>query len=225
MLIGLFPTHRLVLVAAPPRHARPDPDRRWQVASDPCLLLFGACLALFYLGNAALLPLAANAIARTGWHGTGLVVAAAIIVPQLIAAALSPRIGKLAQAHGRRLVLFAGFAAMTARALLMATGGDPWLLIGFQALDGISAAVVGVLIPLIVADITHHRGRFNLAMGIVGLFMGVGAALSTALAGAIADRFGDAAAFITLAAAGALASIMVWTVLPETRHRPRSLPA
>ena len=211
--------------AAPPRHARPDPDRRWQVASDPCLLLFGACLALFYLGNAALLPLAANAIARTGWHGTGLVVAAAIIVPQLIAAALSPRIGKLAQAHGRRLVLFAGFAAMTARALLMATGGDPWLLIGFQALDGISAAVVGVLIPLIVADITHHRGRFNLAMGIVGLFMGVGAALSTALAGAIADRFGDAAAFITLAAAGALASIMVWTVLPETRHRPQSLPA
>ncbi len=206
--------------AAPPKHARPEPDRGWQVATDPCLLIFGACLALFYLGNAWILPLAANAIARTGWHGTELIVAAAIIVPQLIAAALSPRIGQLAQSHGRRIVLLAGFAAMTVRALLLAFDGHPLLMITFQALDGISAAVLGVLIPLIVADITHHRGRFNLAMGIVGLFMGVGTALSTLVGGAIADRFGDSPAFIALAAAGAAASLLVWTALPETRHKP-----
>ena len=206
--------------AAPPKGVRPMPDRGWQVASDPCLLIFGTCLGLFYLGNAWILPLAANAIARTGWHGTELVVAAAIIVPQLIAAALSPRIGRLAQIHGRRIVLLAGFAAMMLRALLLAMDGHPLLMITFQALDGVSAAVLGVLIPLIVSDITHHRGRFNLAMGIVGLFMGVGTALSTLLGGAIADRFGDAPAFLALAAAGGAASVLVWRVLPETRHRP-----
>ncbi|MCX7382360.1 MAG: MFS transporter [Alphaproteobacteria bacterium] len=210
--------------AAPPKRARPEPDRGWQVASDPCLLIFGACLGLFYLGNAWVLPLAANAIARTGWHGTALVVAAAIIVPQLIAAALSPRIGRLAQVHGRRIVLLAGFVAMTLRALLLAMDAHPLLMIAFQALDGVSAAVLGVLIPLIVADITHHRGRFNLAMGIVGLFMGVGTALSTLLGGAIADHFGDGTAFVALAAAGAAGSLLVWTALPETRHRASSRP-
>lgn len=205
--------------AAAPNRAHPAPDRGWLVASDPCLLIFGACLALFYLGNAWVLPLAATAIARTGWHGTELIVAAAIIVPQLIAASLSPRVGRLAQVHGRRIVLLCGFGAMTLRALLLSMDGHPLMMIAFQALDGVTAAVLGVLIPLIVADITHHRGRFNLAMGIVGLFMGVGTALSTLLGGAIADRFGDGPAFLALASAGVAASLLMWTALPETRHR------
>ena len=211
--------------AAPPRHLRPRQDPGRDVVLDPCLLIFSTCIGLFFLGNAALFPLAAASIARTGWQGTELVVAAGIIVPQLIAAALSPRIGRLAQTLGRRRVLLAGFAAMVVRALLLALDGSPWLMIAFQALDGISAAVIGVLIPLTVADITHHRGRFNLAMGVVGLFMGVGSAASTTIGGAIAQRWGDPAAFVAMGLAGLLASLVAWTALPETRHRGRPRPA
>jgi MFS family permease len=210
---------------APPRATRPVPDRGRDIACDSCLLLFGLCLFCFQLGNAGLLPLAANAITRAGDGHVELTVAAAIIVPQLIAASLSPQVGRLAQLHGRRLVLVAGFLAMAARALLLATDGGPWPMIAFQSLDGISAAVIGVLIPLVVADITHHRGRFNLAMGIIGVFVGIGAAVSTTLAGALADHFGDQIAFAALSIPGLLAALLAWTVLPETRHRPATQPA
>ena len=142
-----------------------------------------------------------------------------IEVPQFLAAMLSPRIGRLAQAYGRRAVLIGGCLALAGRALLMASDGTAVPMIAFQALDGISAAVMGVLVPLVVADITHRRGRFNLAMGIVGVFMGVGAALSTALAGGLADRFGNEAAFLMMAISGALAAMLAWFGLPETRHR------
>ena len=174
---------------------------------------------LFYLGNAGLLPLAAGIVAREDARHVELFVAAAIVVPQVLAAMLSPQIGRLAQAYGRRAVLIGGFLAMAVRALLLAGDGAAWPMIGFQALDGISAAVMGVLVPLVVADITHRRGRFNLAMGIVGVFMGIGAALSTYLAGALADRFGNAIAFQILAVPGILAAMLVWFGLPETRHR------
>jgi MFS family permease len=205
--------------------AHPKADRSRDVACDPCLLIFGLCVFCFHLGNASLLPLAANALAREQVRNSDLIVAAAIVVPQLVAAMLSPRVGRFAQLHGRRIVLIAGFLAMSARAVLFACDGGPGLIIAFQTLDGISAAAMGVLVPLIVADITHHRGRFNLAMGIVGLFMGVGAALSTTLSGALADRFGNPATFALLALPGLLAALLAWRLLPETRHRPVTVPA
>ena len=198
---------------------REKPGSRRDVITDPALLLFGGCVFLFHLGNAGLLPLAAGIVTREDARHVELFVAAAIVVPQFLAAMLSPRIGRLAQAYGRRAVLIGGCLALAGRALLMASDGTAVPMIAFQALDGISAAVMGVLVPLVVADITHRRGRFNLAMGIVGVFMGVGAALSTALAGGLADRFGNEAAFLMMAISGALAAMLAWFGLPETRHR------
>jgi MFS family permease len=233
-LPALFAIPQADIAAAPtrtahrgalPSHLRPRQDRARDVVCDPCLIVFSLCMALFFLGNAALFPLAAAAIARTGWQGTELVVAAGIIAPQLITAALSPRVGRLAETIGRRRILIAGFAAMVLRALLLAFDGSPWLMIAFQALDGISASVIGVLVPLTVADITHHRGRFNLAMGVVGLVMGIGSAASTTLGGAIAQHWGNPAAFLAMAFAGMLACLLAWTALPETRHRLAPRPA
>ena len=198
---------------------REKPGSRRDVITDPALLLFGGCVFLFHLGNAGLLPLAAGIVTREDARHVELFVAAAIVVPQFLAAMLSPRIGRLAQAYGRRAVLIGGCLALAGRALLMASDGTAVPMIAFQALDGISAAVMGVLVPLVVAVITHRRGRFNLAMGIVGVFMGVGAALSTALAGGLADRFGNEAAFLMMAISGALAAMLAWFGLPETRHR------
>jgi MFS family permease len=87
-----------------------------------------------------------------------------------------------------------------------------------QALDGVCAAVLGVLIPLVVADITRGTGRFNLGLGIVGSAVGVGAALSTTLAGYAIDHFGSAAAFCGLAAIAVCGLIAAWLFLPETRR-------
>ena len=73
------------------------------------------------------------------------------------------------------------------------------------------------MIPLVVADITHNNGRFNLAMGIVGLVSGLGAALGNPVAGLLADQFGSTIAFGFLASAGVAAFAVVALLMPETR--------
>ena len=88
-----------------------------------------------------------------------------------------------------------------------------------QVFDGITAAVFSVMVPLIVADVTFGSGHFNLAQGIVGTATGIGASLSTVLAGYVSDRFGSAAAFGGLAAIAAAGLVMIWLAMPETRPR------
>ncbi len=70
-----------------------------------------------------------------------------------------------------------GFGALAIRGVLFATVTDPYLLVAVQFFDGVTAAVFGVLIPLIVADIAFGSGHFNLAQGVVGTATGIGASL------------------------------------------------
>ncbi len=185
--------------------------------TDRRLLAFGLCVVLFFLGNAGIVTLAANDFASSDPHIANLLVPAAIVLPQGIAALLSPRLGRFAQAWGRRPVLLIGFCAVPLRALLFAIGGPPELMVAYQALDGLGAATFGVMLPLVVADITRDSGRFNLAYATLGLAVTGGAALSNALAGAIATHIGSSVAFAALAGAGLLAMAAVAFVLPETR--------
>ena len=86
-----------------------------------------------------------------------------------------------------------------------------------NARSNICAAVLGVTLPLVVADIMRGSGRFNLALGTVGSAVGIGAALSTTLAGFTADHLGSRVAFLGLAAIAGCGLLMVWRMLPETR--------
>src|SRR5262249_54837364 len=94
---------------------------------------------------------------------------------------------------------------------------DPYLIVVVQILDGVCAAVLGVALPLVVADITRGTGRFNLGLGIVGSAVGIGAALSTTLAGYAIDHFGSSVAFFSLASIAGCGLALVWLLLPETR--------
>ena len=80
------------------------------------------------------------------------------------------------------------------RALLFAGVSSPYLLVPVQMLDGISAAVFGVMLPLIAADVAGGKGRYNLCIGLRAA-AGIGATLSTAAAGYVADHFGNAVSF------------------------------
>jgi predicted MFS family arabinose efflux permease len=84
-------------------------------------------------------------------------------------------------------------------------------------LDGITAAVFSVMVPLVVADLTRNTGHFNLGLGIVGTFVGIGASLSSTFAGYISDRFGSPYAFAGLAAIAAIGLAVLWLFMPETR--------
>jgi MFS family permease len=188
------------------------------------LLVFAASVLLLQLANAAMLPLMAGVVTTRSSQWAPVLIAACIIVPQAIVALTSPSVGRFAQRWGRRPLLLLGFAALTMRGVLFATVTDPYLLVAVQAFDGVTAAVFSVMIPLIVADVAFGSGHFNLAQGIVGTATGIGASLSTVLAGYAADRFGSSVAFMGLAAVGAAALVMVWTVMPETRPVAASQP-
>ncbi|SAL22218.1 major facilitator transporter [Caballeronia udeis] len=196
------------------------PESLRDLVRDPRLLTFAACVVLFHLSNAAMLNLAAGEVTAHMGDNVQLVIAACIIVPQFIVAGLSPWVGRQAQNWGRRPVLILGFSALPLRALLFAaasSASSPYLLVPVQMLDGISAAVFGVMLPLIAADVAGGKGRYNLCIGFFGLAAGVGATLSTAIAGFVADKFGVNTSFFGLAAAGALAVALVWLAMPETR--------
>ncbi len=186
---------------------------------DRRLLIFAACVGLFHLSNAAMLPLVANEVTRNTGAAANLVIAACVVAPQAIVAGVSPLVGRTAESWGRRPVLLLGFAALPVRGVLLAFGTSPTFVVIVQALDGVSAAVFGVLLPLVAADLTRGTRRFNLCMGLLGLAVGAGASLSTAIAGLVADRFGNAPALLVLAAVG-FAAVLGLLVLPETREAP-----
>jgi MFS family permease len=108
---------------------------------------------------------------------------------------------------------------------LLASTSDPATLVAIQVLDGLSAAALGVLVASSVADITRQSGNFNLALGLIGIAMGAGAAISTAVAGTIAFRFGVPAAFLTLSLVGLLAFVVFALAMPETRPAGADLDA
>jgi MFS family permease len=203
--------------APPHRKTDKPPIKPGALMHNRPLLIFAGCLLLFHLANSAMLPLVGSAVTMRSAHWATVIIAACIVVPQLIVAALSPWVGRRAQIWGRRPLLLLGFAALPIRGLLFAAVRDPSLLLAVQIFDGITAAVFAVMVPLVVADLTRGTGHFNLGQGILGTATGIGASLSATLAGYITDRFGSPAAFASLAAIGAAGFVALWLLMPETR--------
>jgi MFS family permease len=194
-----------------------DRQRLGMLFRDRRLLIFGACVVLFHLSNSAMLPLAGAAVTMRAGNLGNLIIGACIVVPQAVVALASPWIGRRAAVAGRRQMLLLGWLALPVRGVLLAVLPGPYLLIGAQAVSGISAAVFGVMLPLVAADLTRGTSHFNLCLGVLGLAVCGGAAISTALAGWVADFAGMNAAFLSLALAGLAGAVLVWTVMPETR--------
>ncbi|MEE7450538.1 MFS transporter [Methylobacterium radiotolerans] len=185
------------------------------------LLCFAACMVLFFLANAAMLPLVGSVLTLRASETATALVAACIMVPQAVLAVSAPAVGRAAERFGRYPVLLFGFGALPVRGLMLAYTTNPYGLVAIQVLDGVSASVLGVMVPLIVSDLTRGTGRFNLALGAVGTAMGIGAALSTSLAGIMADHLGSHSAFLGLAVVGFAAFMLVALIMPETRQPER----
>ncbi len=202
-----------------PAHEGPRPPprvQRWSLWKNRGLLVFAACLLLFQMANASMLPLAGEELAFAKGANSSLIIAALIVLPQLIVALMAPWAGRRAKSWGRRPLLLAGFAALPVRALVFAWTSDPWILVAAQLLDGVTGTVLGVLTALTVADVTAGSGRFNLAQGFAGTMSGLGASLSTTLSGQIAGSFGRTAGFLGIAAVALAALLFLWLLMPET---------
>jgi cyanate permease len=87
-------------------------------------------------------------------------------------------------------------------------------------LDGIGAGIFGALFPVIVKDLTQGTGRFNVSLGALSTVFGLGAALSSSLAGFVVQQAGYNAAFLTLAGVAGVALALLWLAMPETLAKP-----
>ncbi len=202
-----------------PTAPREKPEPMLHLFRERSLLILACCVALFHLANAAMLPLMGSALTGRSSDWAPVMIAICIVVPQIVVALIAPWAGRQASVWGRRPLLLLGFAALSVRGIAFATVTDPALVIAAQIFDGVSAVALGVMVPLIVADVTRGSGRFNSALGIVGMIAGVGGALSTTLAGAVTDHLGSHFAFLGLGTVALLAFGAVLLFLPETRPR------
>ena len=218
-LVALAAMGRAGGPAGAERGASPGLDRRALagLVADRRLVVFAGATVLFFLGNGAVLPLAASLVTQQMGDRASLIIAAAIVLPQAVVAVASSLVGRLAERVGRRPLLLLGWGALPLPALLLVAQPGPAILLAGQTIGGISAAVVGVMLPLIAADLTRERGHFNLCIGLFGLCAAAGATLSTALAGAVADAAGNRIAFAGLAAVGLVGVALLWAAMPETR--------
>ena len=192
---------------------------------DRRLLIFAVCVALFQVASIAVVQLSSVEVtARLGARGT-LVIAAFLIVPQVVVAWLSPAIGRAAERFGHRAVLLAGYATVPVRGVLFALVRNPYALVPVQTLEGVGGATFGIMLPLVAADLTRDRGYYTLCLSLLGLAGGLGTAISTALGGWTADRYGRVAAFWVLAGAGVAAAALVALAMPETRRGRAGKPA
>jgi MFS family permease len=188
----------------------------FRVLADRRLLIFCACAMLFTFANAPMLMLISGTLTAKGTNPS-LLIAACIVLPQIIVALASPAVGRFAGRYGRRIVLMVGFGMLPLRCLLFSATQNPALLVAVQALDGIAGACFGIMVPLIVSDVAGGSGHFNLSLGAVGFGIGIGGTLSTPAAGWLADHFGSRSAFFALMAIGIAAVLLVVLAMPETR--------
>jgi MFS family permease len=174
------------------------------------LLVLAAALALFHLGNGAMLPLYGLAVVAAKQGNPAAFVATTIVVAQatMILAALVAM--RMSEKRGLWLVLLISFAALPLRGLIAAYFIKSWGVFPVQILDGVGAGLQSVAVPGLVARILNGTGRINVGQGAVMTVQGVGASLSPAIGGWLAQWQGYGPAFLILGAF-ALGSLLIWT--------------
>lgn len=179
-------------------------------------VVLAICVFFFHFANAGLMPLAANIITMRSEQAATILVALCLILPQIIVTVGSIRVGRLADERGRKPLLLCAFAAVALRAFLFAFCREPISFVALQILDGIAAAVIGVVVAVCVADLTSRSENFNVGLGAVGAAMGLGAAISTSLTGELADWAGTSVAFLAMAMIALFGLTIVGRYMPET---------
>ena len=200
-----------------------DPSSSWQpsgwrvLLTCRPLLIFAACVVLFHLANAAMLPLVGQKLALADRNQGTALMSGCIVAAQCVMVPMAILVGRKANYWGRKGLFLSGFAVLTLRGVLYTVSDDRWWLLSVQTLDGVGAGLFGALFPLIVADLTRGTGRFNISQGAIGTAQGIGAALSTAVAEGIVTLAGYSAAFLSLAGIATAGFALFSIAMPETR--------
>jgi MFS family permease len=173
------------------------------------LLILASALTCFHLGNAAMLPLYGLARVAAKQGDPAQLVAMTIVVAQAAMVAVSLFAMRMAEKRGYWFILLLSFLALPVRGLVAAHLVKGWGVYPVQLLDGLGAGLQSVAVPGLVARILQGTGRVNVGQGAVMTAQGVGAALSPALGGWLAQALGYPVTFQILGAF-AVVSIALW---------------
>lgn len=173
------------------------------------LLILSASLACFHLGNGAMLPLYGLAASIKHQGNPAVVVATTIVVAQLVMVFAALAAMRMADKRGYWWVILISFIALPIRGFVAAHIISQTGIYPVQILDGIGAGLQSVAVPGLVAHILNGTGRINIGQGAVMTVQGIGASLSPAIGGWIAQEMGYDKAFIILGSF-ALVSILLW---------------
>ncbi|MEK6293746.1 MAG: MFS transporter, partial [Paraburkholderia tropica] len=179
------------------------------------LLLLALSLAIFHLGNAAMLPLYGLAVVSAHQGDPNAVTAATIVIAQLVMLVAACFANRLIQRIGYWGVILITFLALPVRGVVAAMLIAAWGVWPVQALDGIGAGLQSVAVPALVVRLLQGTGRVNVGQGVVMTLQGMGAALSPALGGMLAQHFGYATAFLALGAVST-GSLALWLLCGST---------
>jgi MFS family permease len=175
----------------------------------PLLALAGA-LALFHLGNGAMLPLYGLAVVDAKEGDPSTLVAATVVVAQVTMVLASIVAMRAADSRSLWMLMLISFIALPVRGLIAAYLIKAWGVFPVQILDGIGAGLQSVAVPSLVARILNGTGRINVGQGSVLTAQGIGASLSPMIGGWFAQWFGYRPAFLILGSF-AIGSVLLWT--------------
>lgn len=179
------------------------------LARNKPMLILAASLAFFHLGNGAMLPLYGMAVVGAGQGDAALFTATTVMVAQAVMIVASLIAMRVAAERGYWLVLLISFAALPVRGLIAGSVIQHWGVWPVQALDGIGAGLQSVAVPGLVACLLDGTGRVNVGQGAVMTVQGLGASLSPAIGGWLAQLLGYQTAFFILGGF-ALGSLALW---------------
>lgn len=188
------------------------------------LLIFAGATVLFHFANAAMLPLVGQKLALVNKNLGTTLMSVCIVAAQVVMVPVAALVGHKADVWGRKPIFAVALAVLTLRGALYPLSDNPYWLVGVQLLDGVGAGIFGALFPLVVADLTHGTGHFNISQGAIATAAGLGAALSTGFAGLIVVSAGYSAAFLALAGIAAAALVLFLVLMPETRQQQPATP-
>jgi hypothetical protein len=206
---------------SPPKRAKQKTQGRYlflTFSKDETSMIFLASVVLFHFGNAAMLPMAGQVLAKTH-PGTDIIaLSACIITAQLVMIGIAASVGwAIRRGVGRKTIFLVAFVTLPIRGFLFTLTDSPLGVVALQLLDAVAAGIFGVISIIIAADLMRGTGRFNLAQGLVALSTGLGAAASNVCAGFVVQVFGYTTGFLTLAAIAVGGLVFFALLMPETK--------
>ncbi|MEW2547570.1 MFS transporter [Streptomyces sp. NPDC047002] len=199
--------------------ARPDgvrsrPNAWWLAVLTVC---FGAFMGQL---DASIVTLTYGSL-RTGFHASLAAVEWVSLAYLLALVALLVPAGRLADAHGRKLLYLYGFAVFTAASVACGLAPSLGALVAFRVVQAAGAAMMQANSVALVTT-SAPRERMRAALGVQAAAQALGLALGPTVGGALVSALDWRWVFWVNVPVGLIALVSGHYLLPRTRARSRA---